>query len=75
MTSVWVHQHVFFFVSSADVLDEAGPSSAVVRPTPSPEHRVAQSAPLGILGMLVEGSAHRSALEVVVEESLSLIHI
>ena len=60
------------FVSSTDLQEGAGPSSAAGRPTPSPQHHVVQWAPLEILGMLVEGSAHRSALEVVVEESIDL---
>ena len=60
------------FVSSTDVLEGVGPSSAGVRPMPSPKHPVAQSNPLGSPGMLVEGSAHTSPLEVVVEESVDL---
>ena len=71
--SVLLQQHIFF-VSSTDVDDEAGPSSAVGRPTPSPEHHGVQSGPLQILGMLVEEDiAHSpSREEEVVEESIIL---
>ena len=73
MISVLLQQH-FCFVSSTDVDDEAGPSSAVGRPTPSPEHHGVQSGPLQILGMLVEEDIGQSPSreEEVVEEAVIL---
>ena len=55
------------FVSSTDVQEGAGPSSASARPTPSsPEHH--DPDPLGSQETLVEGSAQTSNEEVVEDD-------
>ena len=72
VTSVWVHQHVNVLCLPQMCWRELGRRRPGFDPCHPREHPVAQSDPLGSTVILVEGSAHTSPLEVVVEESVDL---